>query len=183
MNIPRYCREGSVVENQELTKIFIKYMHDIVLKISFLDVISKNWNRGGHWKLWQEMVKIQERCQQTSNIPTRGWRAWKNWFFMSATFLAWGIFSIHQIKKKVKKKARAKKIFVSKNQFCQAHQPCKGIFEIFIVFSNFSARASNGSHYSNFENWCLKMKSWGLYHAYILWKSGLILDFQEPNLY
>ena len=25
-------REGSVVENQELTQIFIKYMHDIVLK-------------------------------------------------------------------------------------------------------------------------------------------------------
>ena len=52
-----------------------------------------------------------------------------------------------------------------------------------VVFLQLLARASNGSHYSNFENWCLKMKSWGLYHAYILWQSGLILDFQEPNLY
>ena len=158
-------------------------MHDIVLKISFLDTNSQNWSNGSHLKLWQVIVKIRHRCEQISNILSRGWRACKNWFFMLTTFLAWGIFSIHQIKKKGQKKARAKKIFVSKNQFCQAHQPCKGIFEIFIVFSNFSARASNVSHYSNFENWCLKMKSWGLYHAYILWKSGLLLDFQEPNLY
>ena len=42
-------------------------MHDIVLKISFLDINSQNWNSGSHWKLWQEMVKIQERCKQTLN--------------------------------------------------------------------------------------------------------------------
>ena len=52
-----------------------------------------------------------------------------------------------------------------------------------VIFLQLLARASNGCQYSNFENWCLKMKSRGLYHAYILWKSGLILDFQEPNLY
>ena len=67
--------ESSVVENQELTQIFIKYMHDIVLKISYLDINSQNWNSGGHCKLWQETVKIQERCELTSNIPTRGSRA------------------------------------------------------------------------------------------------------------
>ena len=44
-------REGSVVENQELTQIFIKYMHDIVVKISFLDINSQNWNNGSHLKL------------------------------------------------------------------------------------------------------------------------------------
>ena len=55
-------------------------MHHIVLKISFLDINSQNWNSGGHCKLWQETVKIQERCELTSNIPTRGSRAWRNDF-------------------------------------------------------------------------------------------------------
>ena len=38
------------------------------------------------------------------------------------------------------------------------------------VFLQLLARASNGCHSSNFENWCLKMKSRWLYHTYILWK-------------
>ena len=54
-------RECSVVENQELIQIFLRYMHDMVLKISFLDINPQNWNSGRHWKLWQEMLKIQER--------------------------------------------------------------------------------------------------------------------------
>ena len=55
-------------------------MYDIVLEISYLDINSQNWNSGGHCKLWQETVKIQERCELTSNIPTRGSRAWRNDF-------------------------------------------------------------------------------------------------------
>ena len=50
-----------------------------------------------------------------------------------------------------------KNFFVSKNQFCHARQPCKGFFEICIVFSHFSARASNGPQYSNFGNKCPKL--------------------------
>ena len=53
--------------------------------------------------------------------------------------------------------AGTKKIFASKNQFCHAHQPCKGIFEICFVFWYFFVRASNGSHYSNFGNKCPKL--------------------------
>ena len=53
--------------------------------------------------------------------------------------------------------AGIKKNFVSKNQFCHARQPCKGIFEICFVFSDFFVRASNCSHYSNFENKCPKL--------------------------
>ena len=49
--------------------------------------------------------------------------------------------------------AGTKKFFVSKNQFCHARQPCKGIFEI---FSHFYARALNGPQYSNFGNKCPK---------------------------
>ena len=40
-----------VLENRRAAMIFIKYMHDIVLKISFLDINSQNWNTGGHLKL------------------------------------------------------------------------------------------------------------------------------------
>ena len=47
-------------------------MHDLVLKISFLNINFQNWNSGGHWKLWQEIVKVQEGVEQTSNIPSRG---------------------------------------------------------------------------------------------------------------
>ena len=60
-----------------------------------------------------------------------------------------------------------------------ACQPCKGIFEICIVFSDFFARASNCSGSNLGRYWGLKMKSRGLYHAYRLWKSGLLLDFQQ----
>ena len=73
------------------------------------------------------------------------------------TFLARGIFSIHDIWKMIKKYPAPKIFFVSKNQFCHARQPCKGFFEICIVFSHFSARASNGPQYSNFGNKCPKL--------------------------
>ena len=54
-----YIREGPVVENQEATQIFIKYMYDIVLEISFLDINSQNWIDVGHMRLCQKSFKIQ----------------------------------------------------------------------------------------------------------------------------
>ena len=59
--------------------------------------------------------------------------------------------------KKDQKMAGTKYFFVSKNQFCHAHQPCKGIFEIYFVFAHFFVRASNCSHYSNFGDKCPKL--------------------------
>ena len=66
------------------------------------DTNSWNWSNGSHWKLWQDMVKIQHWCEQILNVPSRGWQACKNWFFMLTTFLARGFFSIHDIWKKIK---------------------------------------------------------------------------------
>ena len=86
-----------------LTRIFIKYIHDIVLQISFLDIYSQNWITGSCLKLWQVSVKIRRWYEKISNIPSRAWRACKNWFFMLTIFLPWGIFSIHHICKKIKK--------------------------------------------------------------------------------
>ena len=43
-------RDGPVSGNQEAAQIFIKYIYDIVLKISFLDINSQNWNDGGHFE-------------------------------------------------------------------------------------------------------------------------------------
>ena len=54
MNIKAYLvhtNTSSVPENQEAAQIFIKYMHDIVLQISFLDTNSQTWNTGSHLKL------------------------------------------------------------------------------------------------------------------------------------
>ena len=69
----------------------------------------------------------------------------KNFFGSGHFFDPWYL-------KKDQKMAGTEKNVVSKNQFCHAHQPCKEIFEICIVFSHFSARASNGPQYSNFGN-------------------------------
>ena len=44
------ARESSVVENQELTQIFMKYMYDIVLKISFLELFE-------HFYFWRVLLK------------------------------------------------------------------------------------------------------------------------------
>ena len=121
------------------------------------DIYSQNWNTGSHLKLWQESVKIQHRCEQISNIPSHGWRSCKNWFFMLTTFLALGIFSIHDIWKEIKKWPGPIIFFVSKNQLCRVRQPCKRIFEICFVFSHFFVRASNGCQYSNFGNKCPKL--------------------------
>ena len=61
------------------------------------------------------MVKIQHQFEQISNIPSRSWRACKNWFFMLTTFFARGIFSIHQIKKRSKKGPRPKNFCIQKS--------------------------------------------------------------------
>ena len=98
---------------------------------------------------------------------------------MLTIFLARVIFLIHHWWKKIKKKAGAKKLFLSKNHWHHACQPCIGIFEVAIIFSDFSARASDCSGSNLVSHWCLKMKSRGLYHAYRLWKSGLLLDLQQ----
>ena len=45
-------REPPLVTKHTLTQIFIKYMHDIVLQISFLDINSQNWITGSCLNLW-----------------------------------------------------------------------------------------------------------------------------------
>ena len=52
-------RETSLDSNPKSTQIFIKYMHDIVLEISFLDINSQNWITGSHLKLMLKSLKIQ----------------------------------------------------------------------------------------------------------------------------
>ena len=72
-------------------------------------------------------------------------------------FFGSGHFSDPRYLKIYQKMAGTKYFFVSKSQFCHAHQPCKGSFEIYFVFAHFFVRASNCSHYSNFGNKCPKL--------------------------
>ena len=58
VNSDLYIREGPVSGNQEAAQIFIKYMYDIVLEISFLDINSQNWSNVGHMRLRQKSFKI-----------------------------------------------------------------------------------------------------------------------------
>jgi len=51
---------GPLVGNQEATHIFINFMHDIDLEISFLDINDcPNLSRS-NWKFWKEMLKTQK---------------------------------------------------------------------------------------------------------------------------
>ena len=101
---------------------------------------------------------------------------WKKKFFGSGLFL---IF-FHQWW--IKKMTRAKKVVNIKNQFFHARQPREGIFDVWShlsVFLAFLSRTSNCSGSNLGSHWCLKMKSRGLYHAFRLIKSGLLLDFRQ----
>ena len=59
-------RGGPVVGNQEAAHIFINYMYDIVLEISFLDINTGPHLSRSNLKLWKEMPITQKgmiRCQ------------------------------------------------------------------------------------------------------------------------
>ena len=55
---PINIRVGPLVGDQEATQIFIIYMHDIVLEISFLDINDCPNLSPSNWKLLQKSVKI-----------------------------------------------------------------------------------------------------------------------------
>ena len=93
-------------------------------------------------KFRQTVVKIRPQYEWILKIPSRGWRAWKNWFLTLMTFLAPVIFSIHEILKKDQKMTGAKKVVKVKNQLFYACPPCEEIFEIYsywgLIFELFS---------------------------------------------
>ena len=96
----------------------------------------------GHFLIhhfWKKtsMVKIQKLLERISNIPSRGWRAWKNWFFILTTFLARGIFLIHQIQKKVKKRPEPKKILYPKITGIVSVNLAKEFFKYILHFKTF----------------------------------------------
>ena len=53
-----YPRVGPLSGDQEATQIFIIYMHDIVLEISFLDLNDCPNLSPSNWKLLQKSVNI-----------------------------------------------------------------------------------------------------------------------------
>ena len=111
-----------------------------------------------------------------------GWQTWYNWFLDTNFFFVLALFWSFYKYDGSKKCPKVKKIINIKNQFLHARQPREGIFVVrshWCCIFTIVCQTSNGWHYSNFENWCLKMKSRGLNHTYILWKSWLLLDFQQ----
>ena len=66
-----FTRGGPVVGNQEAAQIFINYMYDIVLEISFLDInTGPNLSRS-NLKLLQKSVKIQYIFQKFLRMANR----------------------------------------------------------------------------------------------------------------
>ena len=52
--------------------------------------VSPSWNNSP--KFQKSVMKIKPEHEQNSKISSRGWRAWKNWFFIKVIFLAPVIF-------------------------------------------------------------------------------------------
>ena len=59
-------------------------------------------------------MKIRAHYEHISKIPSRGWRAWKNWFLIIATFLDRAIFQSIRSEKMGQKRTGAKMSKVSK---------------------------------------------------------------------
>ena len=76
------------------------------------------------------VLKKRPQYERTSKIHSRGWQAWRNWFFTLTNFLDpviyWSFFKISWIEKMT----GAKKVIKVKNQFFHARQPREGIFKI-----------------------------------------------------
>ena len=171
-------RVGPLVGNQEATQIFIIYMHDIVLEISFLDLNNGPNLSPSNWKLLQKSLKIQYIFQKFLCMADRH----DGYDFSIENFFWFRPFLIFFCLWWIKKMTRAKKVKIIKNAFFHARQRREGIFDIWSHipwFLAFLSRASNGSGSNLGCYWGLKMKSWGLYHACSLWKSGLLLDLQQ----
>ena len=66
-----YIRVGPVAGNQQAAQIFIKYMHDIVLEISFLDLNNGPNLSRSNLKLMQKSLKIQYIFQKFLCMPNR----------------------------------------------------------------------------------------------------------------
>ena len=151
-------------------------MHDIVVKISYLDTNSQNWSNGSHLKLWQVIVKIQHRCEQISNIPSHGWRACKNWFFMLTTFLAPGIFLIHDIWKKIKKWPEPNIFLYPKINYAMSVNHAKEFLKYVLYFHTFLSELQmaasipiSGISVPNLVQGHLRTWSW------LIWVTVLIL--------
>ena len=154
---------------------------------------------------WQPLEALEKRCEITIQMwmDFKNSFAWlmsmKKLIFCFNNFFGSGHFLIHQIGKNgkkifgsgpfltffwiswIEKMAGAKKVVKMKNHFFHARQPREGIFDVcspWCCIFTLLFRTSNGSCSTNFENWCLKMKFRGLYHTCMLWKSGLLLDFE-----
>ena len=90
----------------------------------------QNWDSVSNLKFRKTSLKIRPRYERISKISSRGWHAWKNWYFTIMNFLAPANFLNHQIWKNDQKLTRATKIVKVKNQLFHACWPYKGIFEI-----------------------------------------------------
>ena len=158
------------------------------LKIYIRNVINFKFENfffkiGVMWAIWGSAKKVLKYniylknsfARLSDTIPVIF--GYKN-FFGSGLFLTF--FWIWWIEKM----PRAKKVVNEKNAFLHARQLRDEIFDVcsngYCIFT-IEVFFQNGRHQSNFENWCLKMKSRGLYHIYILWKSWLLLDFRKPD--
>ena len=104
----------------------------------------------------------QHRCEQISNIPSHGWRACKNWFFMLTTFFAWGIFSIHQIKKKWSKKGpRPKNFCILKSVMSCLSTKQRNFWSLYCILILF---CQSVIWLPLFQFWKKKSQIWDLYN-------------------
>ena len=129
--------------------------------------------------MWKYKPCEKFHCMVVGHVMTDFWMQKMFWF----RTLFFYIFSNMM----EQKKTQAQKILNIKNQFLHTRQSSVGILDVcshthLSCIFTISCQSFQWLSLFNFENWCLKMKSWGLYHAYILGKSGLISHLVKVNL-
>ena len=150
-------REGSVVENQELNQIFIKHIHDIVLKFSFVSINFQKWNSGSHWNLWQDI--------KYSFTWLTGMK--KSDFSCYQLFDSWHM-------KKIKKWHEPKKKFVSKNSFFMPVNHANELLKYSLYFHNFFCILIAGINVPKLVEELLRTC------IFLIWVR--LLDFQKTGL-
>ena len=91
------------------------------------DTYFQNWNTGGHLKLWQKSVKIQNilekfLCMVDGHDITDFW--------IQKIFVSDHFWSFFKCISSIEKIPGAKKVVNIKNQFLHDRQPREGIFDI-----------------------------------------------------
>ena len=112
-------------------------MYDLVLEISFLDINSQNWIPAAIWNSGPKLQKYNTSVNEYQIFLCVVDGHVKSDFFMLTIFLAPGIFSIHEIWKKIEKWPELKYFLYPKISSVMPISHAKEFLKYVLYFQNF----------------------------------------------